>query len=92
MTSPTSPPTFRTRLRRALPLAALLLALSATAASAAPANPSANIAAGRLPRACTNAPRGAVCIAGVVRALDHARAVLGIGPYLLPSNFARLSG
>lgn len=92
MTSTTSAPTFCKRLRRALPLAAALLAFGATAASAAPANPSANIAPGPLPRACASAPRGAACIAGVVRALNHARAVLGFGPYLLPANFARLSG
>ena len=92
MTSTTSTPTFRKRLRRALPLAVALLAFGAAGASAAPANPSANIAPGRLPQACTGAPRGATCIAGVVRVLDRARAVLGLGRYLLPRNFAHLSG
>jgi hypothetical protein len=79
-------------LGRALALAGALLALGAASAAAAPPNPAANIPAGPLPGACAAAPRSAPCIAGVVRALDRARAQLGLGPYLLPSNFDSLSG
>jgi len=68
------------------------LTSSAAASGAAPANPAANIPAGRLPEACATAPRGALCIAGVVSALDRARGDLGLGPYLLPADFASLSG
>jgi hypothetical protein len=79
--------------RHALALAGLLLAAGAASASAAtPPNPAANIPAGPLPRACAHTPRGGACIAGVVRSLDHARAQLGLGPYLLPRAFNRLSG
>lgn len=78
---------------RAIALSGVLLAIGAASASAAaPSNPTANIPAGPLPRACASAPRGPLCIAGVVRSLDHARAQLGFGPYLLPTDFARLSG
>ena len=79
-------------LRRALLLATVLLAVSAASASAAAQNPAANISPGPLPHACTAVPRGRTCIAGVVRALDGARAHLGLGPYLLPADFAALSG
>jgi hypothetical protein len=77
---------------RALVLATVLLAFSAASASAAAQNPAANIAAGSLPLACAATPRSAACIAGVVKALDRARAHLGLGPYLLPADFAKLSG
>jgi hypothetical protein len=80
------------RVGRALTLAAVMLAAGAASAAAAPPNPATNIAPGSLPRVCTAAPRGAVCIAGVVRSLDRARASLGLGPYLLPADFDRLSG
>jgi hypothetical protein len=79
----------------ALTAAVLLLTVAtATAASgpAAPINPATNIPAGPLPHACAVAPKDAACIAGIVRALDHARAKLGFGPYLLPTNFASLAG
>ena len=79
-------------LRRALLLATALLAVGAASASAAAPNPAANIATGPLPRACAGAPRSPACIAGVVRALDRARAQLGLGPYLLPADFDALSG
>ncbi|HEY1778538.1 MAG TPA: hypothetical protein VGG41_20450 [Solirubrobacteraceae bacterium] len=72
--------------------AAVVLAAGASSAMAAPPNPAANIPAGALPAACTSAPRGALCIRGVVSSLDRARAQLGLGPYLLPADFARLSG
>ena len=75
-----------------LALTAAMLGAAAATASAAPANPTTNIAAAPLPRVCESAPSSARCIAGVVRDLDHARAKLGIGPYLLPRDFARLSG
>jgi hypothetical protein len=73
-------------------LVALLLTVSAASASAAAQNPAANIGTGPLPHACAAAPRGPACIAGVVRALDGARAHLGLGPYLLPADFVALSG
>jgi hypothetical protein len=80
------------RVRRTVTIAGVILAAGAASAAAAPPNPAANIPGGRLPRACASAPRGAVCIAGVVRSLDRARAQLGLGPYLLPAHFDRLSG
>ncbi len=70
---------------------ALLLATSASASAAAP-NPSANIAVGPLPRACANAPRGPVCLNVMIAALDRARAQIGLGRYLLPSDFDTLGG
>jgi hypothetical protein len=70
---------------------ALLLAVGPSAASAA-SNPATNIAVGPLPGACGNAPRGAICQHAMVRALDHAHAVLGLGPYLLPADFYSLTG
>jgi hypothetical protein len=79
-------------MRRALLLASALLAIGAASASATAQNPAANIAPGALPLACAGAPRGPVCIAGVVKTLDRARAHLGLGPYLLPADFAKLSG
>ena len=79
-------------LRLALVLATVLLAVSAASASAAAQNPAGNIEPGPLPLACAGAPRSPVCIAGVVKALNRARAHLGLGPYLLPADFAKLSG
>jgi hypothetical protein len=79
----------------ALTAAVMLLGVAtATAASgpSAPVNPATNIPASPLPHACAVTPKGAACIAGVVRALDHAREKLGFGPYLLPANFASLPG
>jgi hypothetical protein len=70
----------------------LLVTATASASAATPPNPAANIPAGTLPRACTHSPRGATCINGVVRSLDRARAELGLGRYLLPADFDRLSG
>ncbi len=78
-------------LRRTILLAAVLL-LGVTATASAAPNPAANIPAGPLPRACTTAPKGASCINGVVKDLDRARAQLGLGPYLLPADFATLPG
>jgi len=90
------------RTRRLARLAPALLALAAalvlaaagnaSAAPAAPQNPATNIPMGRLPQACATSPRGAGCIGGVVAALDRARTQLGLGPYLLPTNFASLPG
>ena len=79
-------------LHRALLLATVLLSMSAASASAAAQNPVANIATGPLPLACAGAPRSGACITGVVKALDGARAHLGLGPYLLPADFAKLPG
>ena len=92
MTTPTNVAETAKRPSRALLLATVLLAVSAASASAAAQNPATNIATGPLPHACAGAPRGSVCIAGVVRALDRARAQLGLGPYLLPADFDALSG
>ena len=80
------------RVRRALALAGVMLATGAASAAAAPPNPTANIPIGPLPYACGHTPRGASCINGVIRSLDRARAQLGLGPYLLPADFDRLSG
>jgi hypothetical protein len=79
-------------LLRALALATVLLGALAASASAAAPNPAANIPTGPLPGACGNAPRSARCIDGVVHALDRARATIGLGPYLLPSDFDSLTG
>jgi len=90
----TTPTAFASTARRVLLLCVVVLltaAASASASSAVP-NPPANIPAGPLPRACAAAPRGMLCIAGVLGALDRARAQLGFGPYLVPSDFASLSG
>jgi hypothetical protein len=86
-------PTARRRhpLRLALVLATLLLLVGAAAASAAP-NPTANITPGPLPRACNKAPHGAACIDAVIGVLNAARADLGLGPYVVPADFASLSG
>jgi hypothetical protein len=70
---------------------ALFLAASASASAAVP-NPTANIAVGALPAACARVPQGPICLHAMVRALDHAHAALGLGPYLLPSDFYSLSG
>jgi hypothetical protein len=70
----------------------LALATSASAATNPAANPGTNIGVGPLPGACANAPRGSICVHAMVRALDRAHAVLGIGPYLLPTDFYSLTG
>jgi hypothetical protein len=79
------------RLAPATLLAAVLLLVTSATASAAP-NPATNIGTGPLPRACTNAPKGPICVNGIVAALDKARARLGFGPYLLPKHFSTLPG
>jgi hypothetical protein len=77
-------------------LCAVLLLAFAASASAAPApsapNPPANIPVGPLPGACTFAPRGAVCVGAMLGALDHARAEVGLGRYIVPSDFYALTG
>ena len=70
----------------------LALATSASAATNPAANPGTNIGVGPLPGTCANAPRGSICLHAMVRALDRAHAVLGIGPYLLPTDFYSLTG
>jgi len=78
---------------RALAAAALgacVLALAAASAAGAPTDPSSNIALGPLPGACAQAPRGAACENAAIHSLDHARAKLGLGPYLLPAGFVTL--
>src|ERR1700682_1433495 len=79
------------RLAPATLLTTILLLVTSATASAAP-NPATNIGTGPLPRACTNAPKGPVCVNGIVAALDKARARLGFGPYLLPKHFSALPG
>jgi len=79
------------RLRPVLLLAAILLLAGAATASAAP-NPTTNIGTGPLPRACISAPKGPICVDGIVAALDRAHARLGFGPYVLPKNFDSLPG
>jgi hypothetical protein len=70
----------------------LALATSASAATDPATNPATNIGVGPLPGACANAPRGSICLHAMVRALDRAHTVLGIGPYLLPTDFYSLTG
>jgi hypothetical protein len=77
---------------RAVLLASAVLVACSSSASAAVPNPTANIAVGPLPGACASAPRGAVCLHAMVRALDHAHAQLGLAPYALPVNFYSLNG
>ena len=54
-------------------------------------NPTKNYPFGQLPSACFSKPTSATCINAGVYYLDKARAVLKIGPYKLPANFAGLS-
>lgn len=75
--------------RRAAGVLVLLAAFAANA-SATP-NPAGNIRLGPLPRSCERAPTGAACETAAVRALDAARARLGLGPYLLPAHFVGLA-
>jgi hypothetical protein len=70
-------------------LAACALALAAGAA-AAPVDPASNIPLGRLPGSCESAPHGAGCENASIHALNAARAKLGLGRYLLPSDFVKL--
>jgi hypothetical protein len=74
----------------AVALSACALALATASAVAAP-NPTANIPLGRLPAACRSAPRGSVCERASIVALDRARAKLGLGRYLVPSDFVTLA-
>jgi hypothetical protein len=79
--------------RASATLAASALALAAAfapGASAAP-NPPSNLRLGALPASCGRAPTGTACETASVRALDAARAKLGLGPYLLPGDFVRLA-
>ncbi|HVC83907.1 MAG TPA: hypothetical protein VNC12_01545 [Solirubrobacteraceae bacterium] len=86
----------RARGGRSLRLASLpagvaaVVILLAAGASAAP-NPPGNIRLGSLPRNCDRAPTGVACETASVRALDAARARLGLGPYLLPADFIALA-
>ena len=78
--------------RTATLLAGVLALVTALAASASAApNPPGNIRLGSLPRSCDRAPAGAACETASVRALDAARARLGLGPYLLPADFVALA-
>jgi hypothetical protein len=70
--------------------ALLLLAFAGNAFAAG--NPTANIAVGPLPGACGTEPRSDTCQHAMVMALDRAHAALGLGPYLLPSDFYSLNG
>ena len=86
-------PTARRRhpLRLALMLATALLLIGAATAAAAP-NPTSNITPGPLPRVCNRAPHGATCINAEIGVLNAARADLGLGPYVVPADFASLTG
>jgi hypothetical protein len=64
---------------------------AATAIALGAANPAANIPLGALPAACERAPVGARCENASIRALDAARAKLGLGPYLLGRGFVSLA-
>jgi hypothetical protein len=91
--TPSLPTSRRRRLSpgwAALVAAVLLLGFAGNAAAAG--NPTANIAVGPLPATCGTTPRSATCQQAMVTALDRARAGLGLGPYLLPSNFYSLNG
>ncbi|HXR28730.1 MAG TPA: hypothetical protein VN772_04050 [Solirubrobacteraceae bacterium] len=78
-------------LTAAAALAACALVLAAAAAAAnAPADPARNIPLGLLPGSCRGAPRGAGCENASLRALDGARAKLGLGPYQVPKDFVAL--
>jgi hypothetical protein len=80
------------RVRRWTLVAGVLALPVAFAASATGApNPASNIRLGALPRICERAPSGAACETASIRALDAARAKLGLGPYLLPADFVRLA-
>ena len=68
----------------------VVLTAPATSAWGAP-NPPSDIRLGALPAACARAGDGAVCETASVKALDAARAKLGLGPYALPADFVRLS-
>jgi hypothetical protein len=81
----------RSPARWAAPLVSVLFLAVSSSASAAP-NPVTNIAVGSLPGACSSAPRGPICLHAMVRALNRAHTVLGIGPYLLPRDFYSLTG
>ena len=75
----------------ALAVTAAFLICAGSASAAAP-NPTANIPVGPLPSACAYAPKGTACMRAMVRALNGAHAQLGLGPYLLPTDFYSLSG
>jgi hypothetical protein len=80
-------------LMAALSLALVLIGLGtspARADGAAGADPSQNFPAGPVPVSCELHPTGPACIDSAVRYLDQARASLGQGPYVLPSNFDAL--
>jgi hypothetical protein len=69
---------------------ALAFAAASAGASAYPPDPSANISFGPMPGACESSPRGGACEHGAIRALDAARARLGLGRYRLPADFVSL--
>ena len=69
---------------------ACVLALGVARAAAYPPDRPANIPLGALPGACARAPRGSACEDAAIRALDAARAKLGLGRYLLPGDFVSL--
>jgi hypothetical protein len=62
----------------------------ARAAGPAGTDPSHNFPAARVPVSCKLHRTGPACIDSAVRYLDQARASLGQGPYVLPSNFDAL--
>ncbi len=77
--------------RAALAVVTLALGLAgASAAGAAAPNPPRDIPLGQLPAACRTAGRGSVCEHASLRALNHARETLHLGPYRVPSGFTRM--
>lgn len=75
-------------------LAIALLCLPAAGASAdgpVGQDPSSNFSPGLLPPQCDTDPNGTVCVESAVTYLNAARANLGQGPYLLPSDFVSLT-
>jgi hypothetical protein len=74
-----------TPLIRTGPMAAALASVSAP-------TPTANIAPNpSYPGQCQSAPASAVCVNAAMTALNHARAVLGLPPYVVPANFGDLA-
>jgi hypothetical protein len=68
-----------------------VLALVPAGASADAPNPPENMPLGALPPECAQAPRDPACENAIIQELDGARAITGLGPYLLPADFSALA-
>jgi hypothetical protein len=68
-----------------------VLTLVPAGASADAPNPPENIPLGALPPECAQAPRDGTCENAIIQELDGARAITGLGPYLLPGDFTALA-